>query len=300
MLDHIRRRTIDFKNVTFLVLDELDKMFEMGFVEDVEEIIYEIPRERQILMFSATITHDVNGLINKHAKNPLVIQTKSFVDPGKLKQVFYDIHERNDKFSILLHLLKTNREGLSIIFCATRAEADVLDKNLRQQNVKASAIHGGMKQNRRMRSLTALKEQKTKVLVATDVAARGLDIKNVTAIYNYDVPQTSKDYTHRIGRTARAGEEGIAITLLTKRDHDNFRRVQGADEHEIEEKQIPDFRRVPFKRRIEKKKEWKKPNNYRRKKPLKDRGSGQKDDRKKKYYHQKKSYNKGRKKPVQR
>ncbi len=300
MLDHIRRRTIDFRNVVFLVLDELDKMFEMGFVDDVEDIIYEIPRERQILMFSATITNDVNGLINKHAKNPLIIRTKSFVDPGKLKQVFYDIHERNDKFSILLHLLKANREGLSIIFCATRAEADVLEKNLRQQNVKVSAIHGGMKQNRRMRSLTALKEQKTEVLVATDVAARGLDIKNVNAIYNYDVPQTSKDYTHRIGRTARAGEEGIAITLLTKRDHDNFRRVQGADEHEIEEKEIPDFRRVPFKRGFEKKNNWKKPNKYRRKKPLNDRGPGQKDDRKKKYYHQKRPYNKGRKKPVQR
>jgi len=252
MLDHTRRKTIDFSNVCFFVLDETDKMFEMGFIGDVEEIIRKIPGKRQTLMFSATISNDINGLIKKHSNNPTIVRTKSYVDPSKLKQIYYDIYEKNNKFSILVHLLRNNKEGLSIVFCATRREADAVERNLRHQGIPALAIHGGMRQNKRMDSLNALKNQKAKVLVATDVAARGLDIKNVTYIYNYDVPMTSKDYIHRIGRTARAGEKGAAVTLLTKRDHDNFRRVQSNDDLRIDEMMIPNFKKIVFMRKFEK------------------------------------------------
>jgi len=165
-----------------------------------------------------------------------------------LKQLYYDIDERKNKFSLLVHLLKNNTEGLSIVFCGTRRESDAVSKNLKRQGIRASAIHGGMKQQKRMDSLDDLKTEKTKVLVATDVAARGLDIKNVTHIYNYDVPKTSTEYVHRIGRTARAGEKGAAITLLTPRDHDNFRRVQSNEELQIEKGDIPQFQKVPFQR----------------------------------------------------
>jgi ATP-dependent RNA helicase DeaD len=251
MLDHLRRKTIDLRNIRILVLDETDKMFEMGFVDDVEDIIRYIPQQRQLLMFSATISEDVHRLARRHLKNPLIVKTQSYVDHSKLKQIYYDIYEQNQKFSLLVHLLNSNTNGLSIVFCGTRRESDAVSKNLARQGISASAIHGGMKQQKRSSSLDALKTQKTKVLVATDVAARGLDIKNVTHIYNYDVPKTPTEYVHRIGRTARAGANGAAITLLTERDHDNFRRVQSNDDFKIERADVPDFRKVPFMRRFE-------------------------------------------------
>ena len=181
----------------------------------------------------------------------MIIKTQSYVDHSKLKQIYYDIYEQNQKFSLLVHLLNSNTEGLSIVFCGTRRESDVVSKNLTRQGIRVSAIHGGMRQQKRTSSLDDLKTQKTKVLVATDVAARGLDIKNVTHIYNYDVPKTPTEYVHRIGRTARAGANGAAITLLTERDHDNFRRVQSNDDLQIERADIPDFQKVSFIRRFE-------------------------------------------------
>ncbi len=246
ILDHLRRKTIDFRNVRFLVLDETDKMFEMGFIDDVEEIISYVPKKRQTLMFSATVSKDIHRLINRHLNNPMVVKTQSYVDNSKLQQVYYDIYQQHNKFPLLVHLLKNDTSGLAIVFCATRIESDIVARNLRNQGIQASAIHGGMSQHKRLRSLEALRNERTDVLVATDVAARGLDIKNVTHIYNYDVPKTSTEYIHRIGRTARAGEKGAAITLLTERDHDNFRRVQSNDDLQIEKADFPNFKRVPF------------------------------------------------------
>ncbi len=251
MLDHLRRKTMDLGEIRFLVLDETDKMLEMGFIDDVEKIINYMPKQRQTLMFSATIERSIHRLMQRHLNNPKIIKTKSQVDSSKLEQVYYDIYQRTDKFSILVHLLKTNKDGLAIIFCATRRECDIIEKNLRVHGIKASAIHGGMSQNKRMKSLDALKEQKTDVLVATDVAARGLDIKNVSHIYNYDVPKTAIEYIHRIGRTARAGENGAAITLLTGSDHENFRRVQSNKELNIEKANIPEFKKVSFSRKMD-------------------------------------------------
>ncbi|MDH7507173.1 MAG: C-terminal helicase domain-containing protein, partial [Candidatus Thermoplasmatota archaeon] len=189
---------------------------------------------------------DIQKLLYKHLKNPVIIKTKPFVSKNKLKQVYYDIYQPNKKFSLLVHLIKNNKSGLAIVFCATRKESDIIAKNLRYQDIQASAIHGGMSQNKRLQALDSLKNGFIDVLVATDVAARGLDIKNVTHIYNYDVPKTSIEYIHRIGRTARAGENGSAITLLTKRDHDNFRRVQNNDDLNIEKADFPNFDSVPF------------------------------------------------------
>jgi ATP-dependent RNA helicase DeaD len=252
MLDHIRRGTINLSTVRFLILDETDKMLEMGFIDDVEEIIGHTPRDRQTLMFSATIMRSFQQLMKRHLRDPVIIKTQSKVDKTKLDQVFYDIHEKNDKFSLLVHLLKNDTKGLAIVFCATRIESDIVAKNLRKQGINASAIHGGMTQNQRTKSLDELKNENTEVLVATDVAARGLDIKNVSHIYNYDVPKTSTEYIHRIGRTARAGENGVAVTLLTRPDHDNFRRVQSDDELIIQGTEIPEFKKVDFHRRAPK------------------------------------------------
>jgi ATP-dependent RNA helicase DeaD len=175
-----------------------------------------------------------------------MFRTKPLVDTDKLNQEYYDIYNQYDKFSLLLHLIKNSTPGLAIVFCATRKETDIVAKNLRRQGINASEIHGGMKQNKRSKSLDSLKRQKTDVLVATDVAARGLDIKDVSHVYNYDVPKTPKEYIHRIGRTARAGKNGVAVTLLTSRDHDNFRRVQSDEKLVIKKANFPKFNKVSF------------------------------------------------------
>lgn len=248
VLDHLGRRTMDLDRVRFLILDETDKMFEMGFIEDVEEIIRHVPRKRQTLMFSATLSYGIQEMMRKHLHNPVMIRTQSYVDTRKLKQVYYDIYNQSDKFSLLVYLLKRRTPGLAIVFCATRQESGIVATNLKRQGVNAMAIHGGMTQNKREQSLEALKRENIDVLVATDVAARGLDIKNVTHVYNYDVPKTAKEYIHRIGRTARAGEAGEAVTLLTMRDHDNFRRVLADEGVNVDQEGIPDFRRLPFNR----------------------------------------------------
>jgi len=135
-----------------------------------------------------------------------------------------------------------------LVFCATRQESGIVASNLKRQGVNAMAIHGGMTQYKREQSLDALKHENIDVLVATDVAARGLDIKNVTHVYNYDVPKTPREYIHRVGRTARAGESGSAVTLLTHRDHDNFRRILADEGIAVESEGIPPFSRVPFNR----------------------------------------------------
>jgi len=266
ILDHLGRGTINFSQISVLVLDEMDKMFDMGFIKDVEKIISYVPKQRQTLMFSATISYDIHQIMKKHLKNPTIVKTRSQVDTSKLKQVYYDIYQQNNKFSLLVHLLKHHTHGLAIVFCGTRVESDIVAKNLKRQGINALAIHGGMSQNSRSKSLTALKNETTDVLVATDVAARGLDIKNVTHVYNYDVPSTPKDYIHRIGRTARAGEQGEAVTLLTERDHDNFRRVQSNEELKIIRAHLPHFEKVPLIRKSKQpKKQFKKQRHYYRK-----------------------------------
>ncbi|MEM0467287.1 MAG: DEAD/DEAH box helicase [Candidatus Thermoplasmatota archaeon] len=252
ILDHVRRKTIDLSKINILVLDETDKMFEMGFIDDVEEIIKWIPNHHQTLMFSATLSSEIQRIIHQHLQHPCIVRTRSYVDHRKLKQIYYDIYPQNNKFSLLVHLLKNNTSGLAIVFCSTRRESDVVAKNLRHHGIKVSKIHGGMGQQKRLQSLTALKNENVDVLVATDVAARGLDIKNVTHIYNYDVPKTATEYVHRIGRTARAGAYGSAITLLTERDYDNFRRIQSDIDLNIERAELPDFRKVSFIRQFEK------------------------------------------------
>jgi len=244
ILDHIGRKTIDFYDLKFLVLDEADRMFDMGFVDDVEEIISHTPNDIQALMFSATISQDVYTIMGRHLKDPTMIKTKPIVDPTKLKQSCYDIYDPKEKFSILVHLIKHETPGLAIVFCATRTESDFIARNLRNQGVNASAIHGGMSQNKRLESLDQLKQEKIDVLVATDVAARGLDIKNVTNVYNYDVPGSAKEYIHRIGRTARAGKDGDAITLLTVKDHENYRNINRDYGENIDMKKPPEHASV--------------------------------------------------------
>jgi len=247
-LDHLRQGSISFEKVKFFVLDETDRMCDMGFYDDVEKILSQVHGKRQMLLFSATITSDVQKLVRKHLKNPVTIKSSAYVEEGFLDQKYFEIAQE-EKFSLLVHFLKNNRFGLSLVFCGTRREVDAVARNIKKNGIEAMAIHGGLPQGKRSRALDALKSEHIDVLIATDVAARGLDLRNVSYIYNYDVPKTAEEYIHRIGRTARAGDKGFAITLLTPRDHDNFRSVLRDPNIKIEEGGMVEFEKVQFERR---------------------------------------------------
>jgi len=225
ILDHLQRGTINLSKVKHLVLDEADRMLDMGFLDDVRRIMSQCPMEKQSLLFSATISQDIRDLSRKFMKDPVNISATPQVDPTKLKQVYYQVAGPL-KFSLLLHLLKEERSsGLVMIFCNSRHMVDTVAKNLKKNHVDAVGIHGGLSQNRRSNNVTDFNSGKITALVCTDVAARGLDIPGVSHVYNYDIPNDTKNYVHRIGRTARAGKDGLVINLLSQRDHENFGKV---------------------------------------------------------------------------
>ncbi|MBI2043815.1 DEAD/DEAH box helicase [Candidatus Pacearchaeota archaeon] len=246
MLDHMERGTANLSYVKILVLDEADRMLDMGFIQDVEKIIKSCPHNRQTLLFSATISSDIEHIAKKHMKNPESISVQSYVDPSKLKQVFYDV-PKESKFSLLVHLLKQEREGLVMVFCNTRHNTDFVADNLKRLGIEALPIHGGLTQGKRNQIMEMFHGKNVYVLVCTDIAARGLDIKGVSHIYNYDIPTTSKDYIHRIGRTARAGKEGIAISIVSERDYENFNTVLRDESLNIEQVELPEMERVMIK-----------------------------------------------------
>ncbi|MAF50910.1 MAG: ATP-dependent RNA helicase [Nanoarchaeota archaeon] len=243
-LDHLNRRTINTSKIKLLVLDEADRMFDMGFRDDVEKIIRSCPKERQTLLFSATISSDIARLANNHLINPVRIRAGKFVDPSKLKQVYYDV-DKNIKLSLFYHLLMEETSGLVMAFCNTRRSTDFVVKSLRANKVNTVGVHGGLTQNKRSSIMKKFNDGKTHVLVCTDVAARGLDIDNVSHVYNYEIPKDSTDYIHRIGRTARAGKDGKVINLLCDYDHDNFSRVLRDNRSFVIEKIItPKIKRI--------------------------------------------------------
>ncbi|MFP4117682.1 MAG: DEAD/DEAH box helicase [Candidatus Woesearchaeota archaeon] len=222
--DHMQRGTVDMSRITMLVLDEADRMLDMGFIDDIEDIMGACPEEKQTLLFSATIPIEIDELSQKYLHDPVEIRAEGRVDPGKLRQVYYDV-PNNMKLSLLVHLIKNEESDLIMVFCNTRRSSDLIVKNLKSNGIDAIVLHGGFTQNKRNVSIEKFKKGKEQVMVCTNVAARGIHIDNISHIYNYEIPDDPNDYIHRIGRTARAGEEGMVINMLSPRDHDNFSRI---------------------------------------------------------------------------
>jgi ATP-dependent RNA helicase DeaD len=243
ILDHINRRTIRLGKLKTLVLDEADTMLDMGFIVDVEKIIKGCPKNRQTLLFSATITDEIKDLAKRHTKEAVKIFTNKLVDPRKLTQVCYNV-SKGLKFSLLVHLLKHEKAKLVMVFCNTRRNTDLVAKKLKGFGIEAIAIHGGFPQHKRSKVIKRFHTNKVHVLVCTDVAARGLDINGVSHVYNYDIPMDSKQYIHRIGRTARAGKEGKAISILTMREQGNFSKVLRDNSIDIARKKTPSIERT--------------------------------------------------------
>ncbi|WP_137744074.1 DEAD/DEAH box helicase [Robertmurraya siralis] len=218
VLDHIRRKTLTLSKVSYLVLDEADQMLHIGFLDEVEEIINETPKTRQTLLFSATIPEEIRKLSEKHMCRPLFIQVEKVQGPATtVKQIAIHTVDRA-KQGTLIKLLEMHRPFLAVVFCRTKRRVSKLAGVLKAQGISCDELHGDLSQPKREQVMKRFREAEIQVLVATDVAARGLDVEGVTHVFNYDIPQDSESYVHRIGRTGRAGMKGMAITLYSSAD----------------------------------------------------------------------------------
>jgi ATP-dependent RNA helicase DeaD len=226
ILDHIKRKTLKLDGVQTLVLDEADEMLNMGFIEDINTILASVPSERQTLLFSATMPGPIRKIAETFMKNPEMVKIKSKeMTVENIEQFFVKAQER-EKFDVLSRLLNVQQPELAIIFGRTKRRVDELSHALSIRGYIAEGIHGDLTQAKRMSVLRQFKEGKVDILVATDVAARGLDISGVTHVYNFDIPQDPESYVHRIGRTGRAGKSGVAITFVTPREMGYLRIVE--------------------------------------------------------------------------
>ncbi|MBE5395232.1 DEAD/DEAH box helicase [Brevibacillus borstelensis] len=238
-MDHMNRKTIRLHGVEMVVLDEADEMLNMGFVDDIKAILQEMPEERQTLLFSATMPRPIQEIARNFMKNPVTISIKAKeLTVPNIQQQYMEVPEKQ-KFDVLCRLLDIHSPELAIIFGRTKRRVDELAEALNKRGYGAEGIHGDLNQAKRDSVLRKFKEGTIEVLVATDVAARGLDISGVTHVYNFDIPQDSESYVHRIGRTGRAGKTGLAITLVTPRETDHLRYIEKATNRKMERKPVP-------------------------------------------------------------
>ena len=226
ILDHINRKTLKLDSLQTLVLDEADEMLNMGFIQDIEAILSHMPAERQTLLFSATMPKQIRAIAERFMNDPVTIRVKTKeMTVSNIEQHYVKVHQR-DKFDVLSRLIDVHSPELAIIFGRTKRRVDELANALSLRGYQAEGIHGDLTQAKRLTVLKRFKEGKIDVLVATDVAARGLDISGVTHVYNYDIPQDPESYVHRIGRTGRAGKEGVAITFVEPREMSYLKEVE--------------------------------------------------------------------------
>src|SRR5829696_6251429 len=242
ILDHIRRNSLTLDAVRMLVLDEADEMLDMGFAEDIDTILDATPRERQTTLFAATMPARLRGIADRHLKEPARITiAREKTAAGKLprvRQVAY-IVPRAHKAAALQRVLDMESPTSALVFCRTRLEVDTLVETLNAHGYRAEAIHGGMQQRQREAVMARFRSAKADLLIATDVAARGLDIQQLSHVFNYDVPSAPDAYIHRIGRTGRAGREGVAITLAEPRETRLIRSIEAATKQKIEMATVP-------------------------------------------------------------
>jgi ATP-dependent RNA helicase DeaD len=226
LIDLLKRGALNLHSVKTMVLDEADRMLDMGFIEDIEYILARTPRDRQTALFSATIDDTVMRVCDRYMRNPeKILVSKDEIALTQMKQ-FYMLVNPHGKFEKLCAILEENRVGRAIIFCKTRRGTSAITDKLRRRGYNAQALHAGFTQAQRDRVTNAFREGKLKLLVATDVAARGLDIEGITHIINFDVPLEAPVYFHRIGRTARMGNEGTAITLVSHGELTYFNNIK--------------------------------------------------------------------------
>lgn len=238
-LDHIERGSMELDEIKYLILDEADEMLNMGFIDQVEAIINKLPKDRITMLFSATMPEQIEELSRKYMINPtkIEIQSKSLTRE-KIKQMYYEIEE-DKKFNLLNKVIYTERPDSCIIFCRTKDNVGTLAQKMKNRGYSASGLHGGMLQKDRIDTIQSFKRGSFNFLVATDVAARGIDVEDITHVINYDVPLENESYVHRIGRTGRAGSEGVAITFVTPYEHRFLNDIEEYVGYKIQKSEMP-------------------------------------------------------------
>lgn len=253
LIDFMEQGKIDFSRLEVLVLDEADRMLDMGFAKPVESILKKTPQERQTLLFSATLGKEILALSDQFMNKPMEIKTQSEKKSmDTIDQRLYYTNDLGHKNRLLEHILANEESEHTIVFTATKRHADQLARELAQGGHKAAALHGDMTQGRRTRTLRQLKEGAIDILVATDVAARGIDVSTITHVINFDLPQSVEDYVHRIGRTGRAGRAGMALSFVSGREKSFLKQIEKYTGHDITVAQIeglePKFTAEPAKK----------------------------------------------------
>jgi superfamily II DNA/RNA helicase len=266
LIDHMEQRRVDFSRVEMFILDEADRMLDMGFIKPVEQIAAALPKSRQTLMFSATLAGNVLKLSNRLLTNPIEIRiSPEKVNHENIEQRLHRVDNLEHKYRLLDHLLNDPSLTQAIIFTATKRQADHLVEKLARLGRAAKALHGGMNQRQRTRTIREMREEEFSILVATDVAARGIDIQTISHVINFDLPRNTEDYVHRIGRTGRAGASGIALSFAASRDMSTVRQIEKFTGQRMNSHQIPGMESKP-----ESTPET--PQSSRKKKPFKNKG----------------------------
>jgi len=241
LLDHVEQKTVDLRQVEILVLDEADRMLDMGFIHDIRKILALLPAKRQNLLFSATFPEEIRKLASSFMHEPVTVEVARRNTPAELvAQVVHPV-DAHRKRELLAHLVKTNDWKQVLVFCKTKHGANRLAQQLSREGVNADAIHGNKSQNQRERALEEFKEGKVRVLVATDIAARGLDIEALPHVVNYDLPHVAEDYVHRIGRTGRAGAEGEAVSFVSHEERPLIAAIERLMNRKVESRVIEGF-----------------------------------------------------------
>jgi len=244
VIDHLERKSLNLEHIKYFVLDEADEMLNMGFIDEIKEILKATGPEKRMLFFSATMPKPILGIAKKYMRNyEYVAIEKEELVANLTEQIYFEVHE-NDKFEALCRIIDIEDEFYGLVFCRTKTDTAQLAQKLGDRGYTADALHGDLSQNEREKILNRFRKQKINILVATDVAARGIDIMDLTHVINYSLPQDPESYVHRIGRTGRAGKQGTAITFVTSTEYRRLTYIKKTSKSEMKKGRIPEIKDV--------------------------------------------------------
>lgn len=248
LMDHLRRGSIRLDFIKMAVLDEADEMLDMGFRDDIHTILEDTSAERQTVLFSATMPKEIITITKKFQKSPNIVDvTDNLLNTPDIEQLYFEVGER-EKVELLTRLLDLHNIKLGLVFCNTKSNVDKVVEILKTRGYFSDSLHGDMNQAQREKVMRGFRNGSVEILVATDVAGRGIDVKNVEAVFNYDLPRDDEDYIHRIGRTARAGKSGTAFTFITRKQVQSIKRIERANGVQIHKKEVPSFEDIEIAR----------------------------------------------------